>query len=70
MKKIKFTIEGMHCAACGGNVENCLKKIDGVTTARVSVMTNKAIVETEDSVSLEKLKEAISKVGYKVVKIQ
>jgi copper chaperone CopZ len=70
MKKIKFSIEGMHCAACGGNVERSLKKVKGVKTARVSVMTNKGIIEAEDSVSEEELKAAVSKVGYKVVKVE
>jgi copper chaperone CopZ len=70
MKKIKITIKGMHCAACGGNIETSLKKIEGVKSATVSVMTNKGIIEAEDSVSEEELKAAVSKVGYKVVKVE
>tara|TARA_Y100000310_G_scaffold342852_1_gene447877 strand:- start:2546 stop:2758 length:213 start_codon:yes stop_codon:yes gene_type:complete len=70
MKKVKITIEGMHCASCGGNVEKALSKIEGVKEVRVSVMTNKGIVEMEDSVSLDEIKEVISKVGYKVVKVE
>ncbi|MBS3081350.1 heavy-metal-associated domain-containing protein, partial [Candidatus Pacearchaeota archaeon] len=27
MKKIKLTIEGMHCASCAGNIERSLKKV-------------------------------------------
>ena len=69
MKKLKLTIEGMHCASCAGNVERSLKKISGVKEANVSVMTNKAIVETEDSVKEEDLKKAVVKVGYRVVKV-
>ena len=70
MKKVKITIEGMHCASCGGNVEDSLKKIKGVKEVRVSVMTHKGIIEAEDTVSEEDLKAAVSKVGYKVVKIE
>ena len=70
MKKIKITIEGMHCASCGGNVERALKKIPGMKTARVSVMTNKGIIEAEESVSEEDLRKAVSTVGYKIVKIE
>jgi len=70
MKKIKITIEGMHCASCGGNVESSVSKVKGIESVRVSVMTNKAIIESEDSVNLDSIKDAISKVGYKVVKVE
>ena len=68
MKKIKVTIEGMHCAACGANVERELKKTSGVHDVRVSVMTHKGFIETDDSVSEDSLKDAVAKVGYTVVK--
>jgi|TARA_B100002003_G_C13959197_1_gene464721 Cu+-exporting ATPase len=67
MKKIKLTIEGMHCAACSGNVEKSIKKLEGVSEVRVSVMTHKSIVEAEDNVSIEDVKNAVSNVGYKVI---
>ena len=70
MKKIKLTIEGMHCASCGGNVEKSLKKVRGVKEVSVSVMTHKGIIEAEDSVSEDELKKAVSEVGYKVVKVE
>jgi len=70
VKKIKLTIEGMHCAACAGNAERGLKKVKGVKEVSVSVMTHKGFVEVEDSVKAEDLKEAVSKVGYKVVELE
>jgi len=70
MKKVKLTIEGMHCSSCASNIEKSLKKVSGVMDARVSVMTNKGIVETDDFVSLDELKKAVSKVGYKVAKVE
>ena len=70
MKKIKITIEGMHCASCGGNVEKSVEKVDGVKEVQVSVMTKKGVIMAEDSVSDEKLKEAVLKAGYKVVDIK
>jgi len=70
MKKYKITISGMHCASCAGNVERSLRKVPGVKNISVSLMTNKSIVETEDSVSEEELIKAIAKTGYKVVEIQ
>ncbi len=70
MKKIKLKIQGMHCASCASNVERALKKIKGVNEANVSLMTNKCFVEAEDGASVEEMKKAIDKMGYKVVGVE
>ena len=70
MKKIKLTLDGMHCASCASNVEKSLKTVTGVKTVSVALMLKKAIIEAEDSVSEEDLKKAVAKVGYKVVKVE
>ena len=70
MKKIKLTIEGMHCASCASNVEKSLKKVSGVKEANVSLMLKKGTIEADDSVSEEDLKKAVSKVGYKIARIE
>jgi P-type Cu+ transporter len=69
MKKIKLTIEGMHCASCASNVERILKKVKGVKEVNVSLMTNKCFIE-EEGASREEIKKAVGKVGYKVVDIE
>jgi len=70
MKKFKITISGMHCASCAGNVERSLRKVQGVKNVSVSLMTNKSIVEAEDNVSEEALKQAVARTGYKVIGVQ
>ena len=70
MKKFKISISGMHCASCTGNVERSLRKVQGVKNVSVSLITNKSIVEVEDNVSEDALKQAVSRTGYKVVEIQ
>ncbi|MEK6847296.1 MAG: heavy metal-associated domain-containing protein [Nanoarchaeota archaeon] len=70
MKKLKLTITGMHCGSCAGNIERSLKKVSGVKTCSVSMMTNKGIVETEDSVSDDDLKKAVARAGYKVLNVE
>ena len=71
MRKIKLSIQGMHCASCVSNVERSLKKVDGVQSCTVSLMTNKGIVECDDKVSEEDMKKAVARAGsYKVVKIE
>ena len=68
--KYKISIQGMHCGSCAGNIERSLKKVSGVTSASVSMMTNKGIVEAEDKVSEEELKKAVSRAGYKAVVVE
>jgi copper chaperone CopZ len=71
MGKIKITIQGMHCASCGSNVERSLRKVSGVKNVSVSVMTRKGFVETEKDVSEEEIKKAVERAGgYKVVGIE
>ena len=70
MKKLKLTIEGMHCASCASNIERSLKKVSGVKGANVSLMLKKGTAECEDSVSEDELKKAVKRAGYKVSKIE
>lgn len=69
MKK-KILIDGMYCASCVLNIERSLKKIPGVNSVAVSMMTRKAIIDVDDKVSDEELKKAVSRAGYKVVSIE
>ena len=64
MKKIKLTIQGMHCASCASNIERSLKKVS------VSLMMNKGMVEAEDNVCDEELKKAVARTGYKVINVE
>lgn len=70
MKKIKLTIQGMHCASCASNIERAVKSLKGVKSVSVSAITNKALVESEDNVSEEELKKAVAKAGYRVLKVE
>ena len=70
MKKVKLTIEGMHCASCAGNAERSLKKVSGVKEVSISLMTKKGFVEAIDGVSEEDLKKAVARAGYKVSKVE
>jgi copper chaperone CopZ len=68
--KKKITIDGMHCASCSSNVERSLRKISGVKEVAISLMTKKAIIETDGKVSDEELKNAVARAGYKTVSIE
>ncbi|HLD12142.1 MAG TPA: heavy metal-associated domain-containing protein [Candidatus Nanoarchaeia archaeon] len=70
MKKIKLSIEGMHCASCGSNIERSVKKVPGVQQVTVNVMIKKGYVTAEDNVKEEDIKAAVAKTGYKVSSIE
>ena len=57
MKK-KFKCE-IDCAACAAKVEDAIKKIDGVTDAKVNFLIQKFTLEAEDDKFDEILKIAI-----------
>lgn len=70
MKKLKISIEGMHCASCASNIERSVSKVSGVKSCSVSLMLKKGTLECEDNVNVEDVKKAVAKTGYKVVKVE
>ena len=68
--KIKLSILGMHCGSCASNIEKALRKVKGIMGVSVSSVMNKAFVDADDNVNVNDLKQAISKAGYKVVKVE
>ena len=64
----EYSVKNMHCAACKINVENAAKKVDGVTSCEVNLMTNSAKISfDEKKIDKEKLKKAIKDAGYELV---
>lgn len=47
MKKT-FRLEELDCAHCAAKMEDGIRKLEGVTTATVSFMTQKLTIEAED----------------------
>lgn len=48
MKKT-FNLIDLDCANCARKMEDAIKKLDGVTDATVSFMTQKMTIEAEDA---------------------
>ena len=44
MRRIQVSVSGMTCAACSNSVEAALKGVEGVITASVALLQNKADV--------------------------
>ena len=59
MKK-KFKLQDLECANCAAKMEEAIKKIEGVSDATVSFMTQKMTIEADDSRFDEIMKEVVS----------
>ena len=62
MKK-KFKLIDLDCANCAAKMEDAIRKIDGVTDASVSFMTQKMMIEADDEVFDKVLEEAIRSIA-------
>lgn len=61
----QLRVEGMTCASCVGVVEGVLKKLPGVSTAKVNLLAGRATVVHDDfDSSAEDLSAAITTSGY------
>ncbi|MCZ7644786.1 MAG: cation-translocating P-type ATPase [Planctomycetota bacterium] len=59
-----LVIGGMHSAACVTRIENALRKIEGVRSASVNLLTRMATVRHAGSVRADRLIAAVGEVGY------
>lgn len=67
IKKISIDVVGMTCAACSARVEKALNKQEGVLSAAVNLLANKANIEFDtDKVKAMDLVKTIEKTGYQV----
>lgn len=58
MKKT-FKLIDLDCANCAAKMESAIKKIDGVTNATVSFMTQKMTIEADDDKFDDIVKQAV-----------
>lgn len=58
MKKT-YRLEDLDCANCAAKMEERIKKIDGVTDAAVSFLTQKMTIVTESDDQTEIMKEVV-----------
>ena len=57
-----YNITGMSCAACSAHVEKAVKKVEGVTSCTVSLLTNSMSVE--GTASPDQIISAVKNAGY------
>ncbi|MFH1393204.1 MAG: heavy metal translocating P-type ATPase [Patescibacteria group bacterium] len=66
-KKETFLVQGMHCVSCALTIEQAIKKVPGVKSVLVNMMSEKAVIEYEEPATPELMKAAVAKTGYVLV---
>lgn len=64
MKKI-YLLEDLDCAHCSAIIEEKVAKLGGVSSAKVTLLTQKLTIEAEED-QIEKITEEIKKIVKKV----
>ena len=68
MNTEKFDVTGMTCSACVAHVEKSVRKLDGVNSVQVNLLTNTMSVDYENDVlDAEKIIESVQDAGYDAV---
>ncbi len=61
----KFDIMGMSCSACSAAVERSVKKLDGIKSVEVNLLSNSMVAEfDENKISSEAIISAVVEAGY------
>ena len=68
--KKKVYIEGMMCEHCAKKVTTTLQNIPNITKVKVDLKAKYALITYSDSINESLIKEEISKLDYKVIKIE
>jgi Cu+-exporting ATPase len=67
--RLSLKIEGMHCASCVASIEKSLLNEEGVISATVSLLDEKAVVEYDSTVvDRSRLEKAIESTGYRPIR--
>lgn len=63
--KEKFQVTGMTCAACQAHVTNSVSKVEGVSSADVSLLSKSMVVDYDpEKVGEQEIIKAVEKAGY------
>lgn len=64
---VTLTVDGMACMHCAAKVENALKALKEVKSAKVNLADKTVTVTLKKETARTALKEAIENVGYQVL---
>lgn len=61
----KFNVTGMTCSACSASVEKAVKKLEGINSVSVNLLTNSMVVDyNEEVIDENNIIEAVTSAGY------
>ncbi len=67
VERVTVPVEGMHCAACVGKVEQALKAVPGVREATVNLATERATVVFDAAAAgMPAMRDAVAAAGYEI----
>jgi copper chaperone CopZ len=67
-KRDSYLVEGMICPGCERTVSRIVSNIEGVVSAKADLGSSTVSVEYDpSSVTIDTIKEAVNKIGYKFV---
>lgn len=67
MREVRIEVQGMHCAACGLLVDDCMLDVDGVQTSMTDTASGLCRVTVADDVPDQVLLDAVVEAGYRGV---
>ncbi len=65
MQKIILKIDGMTCSACSNSLEKYLNKQEKIKSASVNLVLNEALIEYDDSLTIDDLDKFVKEAGFK-----
>jgi len=69
MAKVILKVKGMHCASCSILIDKLLEKQEGIISIQTNYGNEKTAIEyNEKKISLAKIDELISKLGYDLIR--
>ena len=63
--KVILSIEGMSCSACSTGLEKYLNHQEKIISASVNLVLSQALIEYEDSLTIQDINQMIKKAGFK-----
>lgn len=65
-KRTKMKIEGIDCPTCAVDIENNIKKIDGIVDAKLNFLTENLRLEYSEDIDETELVDLITKASRKI----
>ena len=65
MSKVILSISGMSCSACSNSLEKYLNKQKGIINASVNLVLAQALIQYDNTLTINDLNRFVSEVGFK-----